>query len=272
MQATLTFIGLYNWSDGKIMNAFTPLPDKIDISTLAGTIARRGGELEIAYSNYTTLFLLIQLWCQQNIDRWNKLYQTTQYDYNPIDNYDRSETRTWDEERSEDEKRKGTGETVHRGSDTTTRTPNLTETYSATTSQNGTTTGTSQDTQNESAETNRSAFNSSAYQPLEMKTRTAQENSNVSGTSHNETTDSSSTSYAGTETTKLDRNTSDSTTTSAGIETTENKTHSETIHAHGNIGVTTTQQMIDAERSILNFNMYDLITEEFLAEFCILIY
>lgn len=44
------------------------------------------------------------------------------------------------------------------------------------------------------------------------------------------------------------------------------------LRNHGNIGVTTTQQMIDEERKIANFNIYDYIAVEFANEFCIQIY
>ena len=40
----------------------------------------------------------------------------------------------------------------------------------------------------------------------------------------------------------------------------------------GNIGVTTTQAMIEAERNLVKFNIYDFIIDSFKARFCILIY
>lgn len=40
----------------------------------------------------------------------------------------------------------------------------------------------------------------------------------------------------------------------------------------GNIGVTTTQQMIQAERDLVRFNIYDLIIDDFKQRFCVLIY
>lgn len=40
----------------------------------------------------------------------------------------------------------------------------------------------------------------------------------------------------------------------------------------GNIGVTTTQQMIREEREIAEFNLYDYIAEDFKNRFCLLIY
>ena len=41
-------------------------------------------------------------------------------------------------------------------------------------------------------------------------------------------------------------------------------------HLYGNIGVTTSQQMLEAEMDVSKrFNIYDLISEEFINEFCV---
>ena len=45
-----------------------------------------------------------------------------------------------------------------------------------------------------------------------------------------------------------------------------------TARMWGNIGVTTTQQMIDEQRKIVKFNMMDYIIERFIQRFCLLIY
>lgn len=43
-------------------------------------------------------------------------------------------------------------------------------------------------------------------------------------------------------------------------------------YIHGNIGVTTSQQMLQAELDVQRFNIYQAITDTFLQEFCILVY
>lgn len=48
--------------------------------------------------------------------------------------------------------------------------------------------------------------------------------------------------------------------------------HQHDFHAFGNIGVTTTTQMIAEQRESVQFNMVDYITESFKKQFCILIY
>lgn len=43
-------------------------------------------------------------------------------------------------------------------------------------------------------------------------------------------------------------------------------------HEYGNIGVTTTQQMINEEREVVKFNMVNYIIEDFKQRFCVLVY
>lgn len=63
-----------------------------------------------------------------------------------------------------------------------------------------------------------------------------------------------------------------STTTGTGSESSsDNNTHSGRVH--GNIGVTTSQQMMEAELDLIpRLNIYDAITESFKRRFCILVY
>lgn len=48
--------------------------------------------------------------------------------------------------------------------------------------------------------------------------------------------------------------------------------HTRTGRAHGNIGVTTSQQMIQSERDLVVFNLYDVIAESFVENFCLMVY
>lgn len=49
-------------------------------------------------------------------------------------------------------------------------------------------------------------------------------------------------------------------------------THARTGRTHGNIGVTTSQQMIQSEREVAMFNIYDIIAESFIENFCLIVY
>ena len=52
----------------------------------------------------------------------------------------------------------------------------------------------------------------------------------------------------------------------------ENVTHTYTERTHGNIGVTTSQQMIQSERELVRYDFYMEIVNSFKREFCLLIY
>jgi hypothetical protein len=48
--------------------------------------------------------------------------------------------------------------------------------------------------------------------------------------------------------------------------------HTRTGREHGNVGVTTSQQMIQSERDLVVFNLYDVIAESFIENFCLMVY
>ena len=53
----------------------------------------------------------------------------------------------------------------------------------------------------------------------------------------------------------------------------DTKTHGKhSGRTHGNIGVTTSQQMIEAERKVSEFNIIDYIAQSFKRRFCIMVY
>ena len=94
-----------------------------------------------------------------------------------------------------------------------------------------------------------------------------------------DTTTNSVTGYNGTNFSDRDKTVfeNDDTETHSGKDTT-NETNSGTDkdvrdgYARGNIGVTTTQQMIAAQRETVSFNMYNTIMQEFKERFCVMIY
>ena len=58
--------------------------------------------------------------------------------------------------------------------------------------------------------------------------------------------------------------------TSDDVKGTTDRELSHKAHLYGNIGVTTSQQMLEAEMDVSKrFNIYDLISEEFINEFCV---
>lgn len=88
----------------------------------------------------------------------------------------------------------------------------------------------------------KSAFDSSSLQPYDKDDTSS--STNTSSTADENTTN------------KLDESTN----------------YTKTGRAHGNIGVTTSQQMLEAELEIDKWNLIEHITDIFLNEFCIMVY
>lgn len=211
---TLSILGLYNY-DNTIFDLLT-LPEGLDKTILVKSICAELADMELLYPNPEVMKDLIGVWSAGCQYEWAKLLESMNFEYNPIDNYDRTETRTLTSQ--------GTGSGTDGGSDSL-----------STTKQH---TGQEQDTGKVTA------FNSGSLADKNQST----------GTSSATDTESASTQYGKTK------------------QETFSKSDSETIRAHGNIGVTTTMQMIREQRDIVKFNLYDIITEEFKLRFCVLIY
>lgn len=113
---------------------------------------------------------------------------------------------------------------------------------------NGESSGTVQNSGEDTVKSDVSAFNETDYTPKELQTTTLGTVNTSSGTAKQ--------------------------TTDIADDTDENSSRNSTRtgRAYGNIGVTTTQQMIEAERNVVKFNIVDYIVEDFKRRFCLLIY
>lgn len=233
--ALLTVMGLYNYDNTIFDNLM--LPDGVDKPTLVGNIILETAELECIYPTPVFLKTAIGLWSNVQFLTWDRVYSAMNLDYNPIENYDRQETETT------------TGTRAHSGKDTTTR--------SGTVSETGSTTGSTQGTASESGTTTNkiAGFDSTTLVDHDSSTgsNTRQASDSSTGSSTRSGTDSS----------------------------TQELTHGEQIadsgsrtsRIHGNIGVTTSQQMLQSELDLApNLNIYQYITADFRKRFCVEVY
>ena len=204
MTGTMSVLGLYQWDN--TLFSLLSLPEGLDKDTLVDFILAECSDLEILYPNPEVLKGLIGVWSATEQYTWGKLYATMQLQYNPIDNYDRTETRTLASQAA--------GNSTEGGTDTTT----------------GSSTNVNQV----------KAFDTAA------NTFTDREKDTVSN--------SGSTTYGHTNNNAYSKN------------------DTENIRAYGNIGVTTTQQMIEQERETAKFNIFQVILDEFKQRFCVLVY
>lgn len=233
--ALLTVMGLYNY-DNTIFDNLR-LPDGVDKPTLIDNIVLETAELECIYPTPVFLKTAIGLWSNVQFLTWDRVYTAMNLEYNPIENYDRQETETT------------TGTRAHSGKDTTTR--------SGTVSETGSTTASTQGTASESGTTTNkiAGFDSTTLVDHDSSTgsNTRQASDSSTGSSTRSGTDSS----------------------------TQELTHGEQIadsgsrtsRIHGNIGVTTSQQMLQSELDLApNLNIYQYITADFRKRFCVEVY
>lgn len=178
----LTTLGLYQY-DPTLFDSMS-LPEGVSREIIVDNILMECAELETLLPDPAILKGAIRRWSAACLPTWQHLYDTTQYEYNPIWNKDGTvrETETRD--------LAGTGDTT---------------------------------TNNSVA-----AFNSSMLEPQAEAITNA------------ETTDTGTITRERTE--------------------------------QGNIGITSTQQLIKEEREIAEFNIYFYIAESFKQRFCLLVY
>lgn len=206
----ITLVGLYRFLDQEGDDLFSELilPADIDRQTFIDSVMLRGAEFEILYAEPETMKYAIGAWSkkwQRTLTKWAEVLKI---DYNPLENYDRTET--WSDARSANGKQKGSASDA-----------SVMNGYA-------------------DNEEKRAAYDSASYSPLNK----------------NENTSKNSTSSASV--------------TNAETENAESAIHTGNIH--GNIGVTTSQQMLSAEWEVAKLNVYESAADLFLTELCIYTY
>ena len=182
ISAQMSLWGLYQ-VDPTILDGLV-LPTGMDADNVKDNLLLETESMEILYPNTLFLKMAIQVWAAERLDVWTKLYNTTQLDYDPIENYDRKE------QSSSSNTGGASGSTTVTGSAT--------------------------------------AYNSDDFADVSKSVSSGSNQSNSSGT------------YAS--------------------------------RVHGNIGVTTTQQMIEQERRTVQFCMQEYIINDFITRFCVGVY
>ena len=281
----LTLIGLYNYDDSILENFNGPTSfSSDDMETLKMNLLSEVGEFEVLYSDFDFFKAMIGFWSKKNKPVWDHLWETTQYQYNPIHNYDRSETRSITETRNLASSDSETRNLSWQDKRTANLTSGSTETHNLATS--GTETGTVE-TQSVSNETKSGTSNTTrsgrAFNDTDLVTKES-ESTSTSGTdaitgSNVETrnlassgTDTGTLSVSGTQGgTDTHDGTDTGTVSKSGTDTGTIGT-AEMVHIEGNIGVMSTQNMINQEREIALFNLMDHIINDFKHAFCIMKY
>lgn len=266
------------------------VPTVLNKEYLVNEIITRCGLLEVAYSDMDITMMIIDNWSKCRIPDWERMYQALYSEYNPIHNYDRKSDISVvgdfaEEHHDTDTLTRGISETVNddnlrtdnlqdtrTGSKTTTyntsdiRTDNLSETHGGgetttheNTAYNAGLTATSRDILQRNGD---------------VKNNTGTQENRKTGTD-TETYNNLQDSHTGTQRNDRDITRSESQTgtdiNTGGKLGSNNQTTTE--YNRGNIGVTTTQQLIDQEIELrVKYNIYEIIAKEFKEKFCNLIY
>lgn len=249
MRATLSLMGMYEY-DHTILDFFH-YPDKwetVDKDVFVNKLLLDTAELEILYPDADIFKTAIKYWSAAEVQNWNKLYDTTVLDYNPIWNKDGTVTETEKHIKNN----------------------NYTDVTDGTIADHSITSG------NQSTET-------SGNENIDT-TNNTNEKDYVFGFNSDSAAQSGETVTDDTGHTNTDRSENSKTNSSANTDaTTTNNTnfkHDEkenidreyTRTEQGNIGITTTQQMINEEREVDKFNLMDYIIDRFKQRFCLLVY
>lgn len=238
----LSILGLYQHDQTLFDNLQLPTEFTADDrETLINNLLMECAEFECTYPTFDFCKAAIGFWSKARLHVWQKLYDTMFFEYNPIWNKDGTITETRTREYS-DEK----AGTVANRKDTTSSIDDGTATTRMMTVNSDDTTSTNQT----------AGFNSSGFV-----------NKDKSTVEHD---------YSDTETGRVTRAVTDTgaeegSTTESGTTSGEESEEYERVE-QGNIGVTSTQQLIREEREVVQFEIDDYIINDFKKQFCILVY
>ena len=280
--AKITLIGMYQYMNDQNDPLFKNLsvPTEMDKDQLINAILYKGAEFGVLYADPHFMQSMIKVWSDRyhhTLERWARALAI---DYDPLENYDRREEWLDNGVRSKAGKTSRIGSEI--GNDNRNNTGNssdtaATNTNAATTNSNTvsqSTVGTKQTDQTDDHQV--SAYDSSAYQNKDKTdTDISNDDTTISLTGGSGSSDTSGiTNNVETHQTSDQQTGTDSRFKNENINDTEEEGHSD-VHSgrtHGNIGVTTSQQMLQSELDIARFNLYDEAADLFLSEFCIYVY
>ena len=236
--ATMSILGLYTYDNTLFdlmcwPNEFT----QDDKQATINNILMEGAELEILYPDVPFMKSAIAAWSYKEKPVWQRIHTASLLEYNPIENYRRNETESIESSKTEQ----------HSGNDTTSHTG----TESSTSSNTNTTTG---------SDTGTIDHKVTGY---DSNTLVQQSQDSTTGSSSSQDTQSGNSAVT--------HNTQDQLTHGEQIQHTGDDAR--TLLAYGNIGVTTSQEMLEQEMNIApKLNTISVIVDSFIKRFCILVY
>lgn len=233
MPATLSLIGLINYNPLILDSLAAAMPTAdIGLQVKTGLLAE-SAELEVLYPDAGTFKQIFDQWVAQRTPIWDKLYNTTLLVYDALHNYDRTETET----------------IVH----------DSTEDSSASSNYNATR-NVKQDTHDVTDTTDSTNRDSGRYGYNQTTSASPEARSAEQSTGHSKSDD-----LMGMDETGGSDGSSTGHLEKAGQET-------RTVHAFGNIGTTTSDELIAAYRGTQQFDFVEYVIQDVIGRFCLLVY
>lgn len=243
-KSTLSLLGIYNYDDTVLDDLALPPELENSRETIINNLLLESAELEILFPEPNTLRSAIKFWSRKCLPVWQELYDTTQYEYNPIWNKDG----TFRELETRD----------LAGTSNNTETRNLTGSSSNTETRN--LAGSESDSGSGSDDTSNYVYG------YNSETR-ARESDSETDTSYSRSNQSTQTGTIGNQ-----GSSSETGTVTDQGNTSDTGTIARERTEQGNIGITSTQELIEKQRAVVEFNIMDRIIKDFIARFCILVY
>ena len=276
--AKLTMIGMYQY-DPTLFSDLT-FPAGIDKDLAVCQILNRSGEFEVLYTNPDFFKQMITFWGKKHYRTFDKWIYALGIDFEPLYNYDRFEEFVDEKLGTSATNNERTSSTI--GATETERSRNAAQSMA---NSSDVTTGTTGDRQSVNGETvdqgaeteNKvSAFDASTYSPKDKQETTSGQVTNGMQL-ENSKTDSSTSGESSTNSVEnssegesITSSQGSSISDKGGESRTEQTKH--TAHLYGNIGVTTSAQMLQEFLDVERFNIYEQIADLFIDEFCIMVY
>lgn len=292
MRATISILGLTDFNP-EVWNQLV-LPEEAEShrEDLIDEICMECSDLELLYPDWNVMKRAIGRWSKHELPIWTRLYAAKALKYQPLWNVEEYRQEVRDTRDDGEHSKSLSGQDSRTGSTTGTAGETLAEDISrnkelesdGTTSGNksGThseqTTGTEDvDTTNKSNSFNSGTMIDNNQQIVDRDTssnRSGTDSETTSGTAHDE----------GTETESVDRDQTINRTSKD--DTTESGTHSEsesgttanqrhdvyTVNRHGNIGVTSSQDLLKQEWEVSQLDPEQVIIDSFKQHFCLMVY
>lgn len=268
--AVLSLLGLYKWDDSLFADmAFPEGFTSDDKNTFTNNLLMECAELEIIYSNWTFLHDAIKAWSVKELPTWQRIYNASLLEYNPIENYNRTENTNHQNfgkiTNSGKDTMQASGKDTTQASGTDSNQASGTDIDIITGTDSTSKSGTDTDTKS------KTAYDSNAYanvEKLEMSKGTL-ETFNKSDTQQHTYGKKDDLTYGRKDETTFGRKDE----TTFGKVTEDTTGHQINSHISGNIGVTTSQQMLEQELEIApKLNIMNYMIASFKNRFCILVY